>query len=194
MTAPFPAGVADPIRRVAFTRLSGDELVAVDLRNGDVLWRRVGAGRPIGATTAGRAHSSFIPNSNRPCGPALPAAASGEPTMLGPPGHRLTISCRILRLPASSWTLLIQTSYTPGPERRSATSTRSVAAESSRPETARTGRRYHRPAAATFSGSRGSRSTTTPRSCLWRRTAESYAVPTRNAPSGCRCSAHRSPI
>jgi hypothetical protein len=53
MTAPFPAGVADPNRKVAFTRLSGDELVAVDLRNGDVLWRRVGAGRPIGATTAG---------------------------------------------------------------------------------------------------------------------------------------------
>jgi hypothetical protein len=53
MTAPFPAGVADPVRRVAFTRLAGDELVAVDLRNGEVLWRRVGVGRPIGAVAAG---------------------------------------------------------------------------------------------------------------------------------------------
>jgi hypothetical protein len=53
MTAPFPAGVADPIRRVAFIRLAGDELVAVDLGNGEVLWRRVVAGRPIGATAAG---------------------------------------------------------------------------------------------------------------------------------------------
>jgi hypothetical protein len=53
MTVPFPAGVADPARGVAFLRLAGDEIVAVDLTNGEVKWRAVGLGRPIGAVTEG---------------------------------------------------------------------------------------------------------------------------------------------
>jgi hypothetical protein len=53
MTSPFPGGVADPTRGIAFTRLAGDEIVAVDLSTGAVRWRRVGLGRPIGAVADG---------------------------------------------------------------------------------------------------------------------------------------------
>src|SRR5262245_44216145 len=53
MTALFPGGVADPSKRLAFVRLAGDEIVAVDLRSGNVIWRRTGLGRPIGVVAQG---------------------------------------------------------------------------------------------------------------------------------------------
>lgn len=53
MVAPFPGGVVDDQRGLAFTRLADGEIVAIELSTGLVKWRSPGAGRPIGATREG---------------------------------------------------------------------------------------------------------------------------------------------
>jgi hypothetical protein len=52
-TRAFPSGVTDSTRTTAFVDLAGDTIVAVDLTNGDVRWRRADGGRPLVATDAG---------------------------------------------------------------------------------------------------------------------------------------------
>lgn len=49
----FPHGITDADGRVGFVTLANDEIVAVDLESGSVLWRRVAAGRPLVVTEAG---------------------------------------------------------------------------------------------------------------------------------------------